>query len=98
MNTLQNWAFNMLKTHCSSQFETVVGMSVDDAMKACQRGDKAVLKKIKKHGQTLWQQNPTACQTAAEWAQLTFSGASAPAENQNTNPTKLERTQYNELQ
>lgn len=98
MNMLQNWAFNMLKTHCGRQFESVVGMSVDDAMKACERGDQTVLNKIKTHGEILWKQNPTACQSAAAWAQSAFSGASAPAEKQNTNPTKLERTQYNELQ
>lgn len=99
MNMLQNWAFNMLKTHFGRQFESVVGMSVDDAMKACSRGDQAALNKISAYGIHLQQQFPDACRNAESWARTAFSGASVPAEKQNnTNPTKLERTQYNELQ
>lgn len=97
MNGLRNWVLNMLKTHCASQFEAAMGMSVDEMHAACERGDKDVLSRIRSHGELMQKQNPAACQNAAAWAREAFPGAGASVKNkQNNNP--IERTQYNELQ
>lgn len=93
MNGLQRWVMGMLKQHCGEQFKAAMGMSVDDMQAAFERGDSAAIEKVRAHGERLQNQSPEACRNAAAWAQKAFPGASAPGNTQNTNPTKLERTQ-----
>lgn len=94
MNGLQRWVFSMLKAHCGEQFQAAMDMSVDEVQAACARGDKAVLQRVRMHGEQLQQRAPEACQKAAAWAQEAFPGAGVPGNTQNNNnPTKLERTQ-----
>ena len=93
MNGLQNWVFNMLKTHCGEQFQAAMGMSVDEVQAACARGDKAILQRVRQHGESLQRQHPEACRNAASWAQTAFPAAGAVGENKNNNPTTIERTQ-----
>lgn len=96
MNGLQKWVFSMLKTHCGEQFQAAMGMSVDEVQAACARGDKAVLQRVKMHGEQLQQKAPDACQKAAEWAQTAFPAVGAAGNTQTINPT-IERTQKYEL-
>lgn len=93
MNGLQKWVMNMLKTHCSEQFQAAMGMSVDELQAACARGDKTVLQRIRQHGERLQREKPEACKQAASWAQEAFPSASAGGNTQTINPTTIERTQ-----
>lgn len=93
MNGLQKWVMNMLKTHCSEQFQAAMGMSVDELQAACARGDKTVLQRIRQHGERLQREKPEACKQAASWAQEAFPLAGAGGNTQTINPTTIERTQ-----
>lgn len=93
MNGLSKWVMGMLKQHCSAQFEAAMGMSVEEMQAACARGDKAVLQRIRQHGEQLQREKPEVCRQAASWAQTAFPSASAGGNTQNnTNPTTIERT------
>ena len=93
MNGLQNWVFNMLKMHCADQFKAATGYSVDEAQAACRSGDRAALERIREHGEQLHRDHPETYRNATEWAQKNFPAAGAVGENQNNNPTTIERTQ-----
>ena len=98
-NGLNNWVLNMLKTHCSEQFQATMGMSVDDMQAALKRGDKAALERVRLHGERLHKESPHVCQQAAAWAKTAFSapgGAVNTQQTQTNNP--IERTQNYELQ
>ena len=97
-NGLNNWVLNMLKTHCSEQFQATMGMSVDDMQAAIARGDKTVFERVRRHGERLHKENPQACQQAAAWVKTAFAAPSGAGNTQKTNPTTIERTQNNELQ
>ena len=97
MNGLQKWVMNMLKTHCSEQFQAAMGMSVDELQAACARGDKAVLQRIRQHGESLQREKPEVCKNAASWAQTAFPAVGAAGNTQIINPTTIERTQKYEL-
>lgn len=93
MNGLRNWVMNMLKTHCSEQFQAAMGMSVDELQSACARGDKTVLQRIRQHGERLQREKPEAYKQAASWAQEAFPAVGAAGNTQTINPTTIERTQ-----
>lgn len=94
MNGLRNWVMNMLKTHCSEQFQAAMGMSVDDMQAAINSGDKTALERVRLHGERLQKEQPGACQQAAAWAKTAFSAPGGAVNTQNnTNPTTIERTQ-----
>lgn len=94
MNGFQKWVLNLIKQYRPLLFEKITGMPVDDFERSYNPNDEQFCQSMRKKHDAFKAENPQQYAQAEAGARQFFSGLSGSGNTQNnTNPTKLERTQ-----
>ena len=93
MNGFQKWVLNIIKQYCPQLFEKITGMPVDDFERSYNPNDEQFCQRMKKKHDAFKAENPQQYAQAEAGVSRFFSGLSGSGKQNNTNPTKLERTQ-----